>query len=288
MELLASVQNVQDIPRYKELGMTGCILSCDYFATRQNRYFTQEEIVDAMNAYKDVMFYTIINRIFAQDELLKLEEFLLWCKKMNFTGIYYSDPAVYMLAKKYDMEDCLIYNQDTVLTNSLDIQAYLDLGIQRCVISREITLDEILEIMNRCEAKLELMVHGHMNLSYSKRRLLSCYFDEIDKAYATDKVYTLEEETRKDKMFIMQDEQGTHIFTGTRLQMIKELVKLSSLQAIRIDGVFMSADEVADAIRYYHQVLMGKDANEVYDAFIANHTELYTSGYLYQKTNIVK
>lgn len=288
MELLVSIQSIHDIPRYKELGMTGCILSCDYFATRQNHYFTKEEIVCAMQENKEVQFYTIVNRIFAQDELSQLEEFLVWCKEVEFAGIYYSDPAVYMLAKKYGMENILIYNQDTVLTNSLDIQGYLDLGIKRCVISREITLDEILTIMDRCEDKLELMVHGHMNLSYSKRRLLSCYFDEIGEVYSTDKMYTLEEETRKDKMYITQDEQGTHIFTGTRLQMVKELPVLLSLQAIRIDGVFMSSDEIADAIMYYAQILNGKDVNEVYDAFIAKDEELYTSGYLYQKTNIVK
>ena len=76
MELLTSIQSIRDIPRYKSLGMTGCILSCDYFATRQNHYFTKEEIVCAMQEHADVQFYTIVNRIFAQDELQQLEEFL--------------------------------------------------------------------------------------------------------------------------------------------------------------------------------------------------------------------
>ena len=279
MELITSVCSLHDIPQYKKLGMTGCILSCAYFATRHQVYFTKEEIALACALNPEVKFYTNINRIFAQDELEQLDAHMQWCKGMNFEGIYYSDPAVYMVAKKYGMQDRLIYNQDTVLTNSLDIQAYLDLGIKRCVISREITLDEIQEIIKRCDKKLELMVHGHMNLSYSKRQLVSCYFDEIEENYDTNCIYTLEEETRKDKMFIMQDEQGTHIFTGTRLQMVKEL-PLLDIQAIRIDTIFMSAEEIATAIGWYHDVLNGKE--------VVLDDKAYTSGYLYQKTNIVK
>ena len=281
MELIASVYSLNDIPRYQELGMTGCILSCDYFATRHGKYYTKEEIEQAVKENSGVQFYTNINRIFAQDEIELLDSHLAWCKEVGFAGIYYSDPAVYMVAKKMGIENILIYNQDTVLTNSLDIQGYLDLGIKRCVISREITLDEIKEIIRRCEDKLELLVHGHMNLSYSKRRLVSCYFDEIGADLDTNCMYTLEEETRKDKMFIVQDAQGTHIFTGTRLQMLSE-VKDLSLQAIRIETIFMSADEIAEAISAYSKVLNNQEVEGTFSG------ELYTSGYLYQKTNIVK
>ena len=81
-------------------------------------------------------------------------------------------------------------------------------------------------------------------------------------------------------MFIVQDDQGTHIFTGTRLQMLSE-VKDLSLQAIRIETIFMSADEVAEAISAYSKVLNNEEV-------AAYSGDLYTSGYLYQKTNIVK
>ena len=281
MELIASVYSLNDIPRYTELGMTGCILSCDYFATRHGKYYTKEEIEKAVKENTGIKFYTNINRIFAQDELELLKEHLTWCKEVGFAGIYYSDPAVYMVAKSLGIHDILIFNQDTVLTNSLDIQGYLDLGIKRCVISREITLDEIKGIISRCGPKLELMVHGHMNLSYSKRRLVSCYFDEIGADLDTNCMYTLEEETRKDKMFITQDDQGTHIFTGTRLQMLEEVKELN-LQAIRIETIFMNAEEIAKAISAYNKVLNHEEVDTTFSG------ELYTSGYLYQKTNIVK
>ena len=61
--------------------------------------------------------------------------------------------------------------------------------------------------------------------------------------------------------------------------MVKEL-PLLDIQAIRIDGIFMSAEEIARAIGWYSDVLNGKEV--VLDDYA------YTSGYLYQKTNIVK
>lgn len=288
-QLIATVRDYHTISKAIELGMTGCILSCDFFATRQMGYFTKEEIAKAIVEYPELAIYTNINRIFVEDELLKLKEFLLWCSQHNLAGIYYSDPAVYMLAKELHIEDRLIYNQDTILTNHYDIQEYLQLGIQRCVISREITLEEIIAIIQNCGSHLELMIHGHTNLSYSKRRLLTNYFEEIKKDYPVDQIYLLEEESRNERMYIMQDEQGTHIFTGKCLQMVKELpLFMNQIDAVRIDGVFMSDEEVLDAIRFYASIINGQSTDEVYEAWIEPRKDQYHSGYLYTKTNISK
>lgn len=288
-QLIATLRNESMISKAVQKGMTGCILSCEYFATRQMHYFTREEITQVIENYPQLAVYTNINRIFVEDELPKLREFLVWCASQKLAGIYYSDPAVYMIAKELKIEQCLIYNQDTILTNRCDIQEYLSLGIQRCVISREITLDEIQQILKSCGTHLELMIHGHTNLSYSKRRLLSNYFEEIKQEYSVDEIYSLEEESRHERMYIMQDEQGTHIFTGKRLQMVKELpVLLNQLDAVRIDGFLMKDEEVLEAIEAYASIMNGTDAETVYNTWILPNREQYQSGYLYQKTNISK
>lgn len=287
-ELIVPISSNEQIKTLADIGARAMLFSCDFFATRQMAYFNKDEFIKNVNTCKELNLksYTVINRMFVESELNELKEYMVFLKDLAIDGIYYSDPAVYVIAVELNMLSMLIFNQDTILTNSCDISAYLNLGIKRCVISREITLDEISEITKHNQ-NCELMIHGHMNLSYSKRMLAKAYFKEID-VQSDSKVFTIIEEGREQKMYLYEDEQGTHIFTYECLQMVNELpMIMNDLKAVRIDGIFMNFQEILEATTNYVSIINGDDSSEVYDNWISNNED-YTSGYLYKKTNLVK
>ena len=289
-ELIAPLFRLDQIDELVQAKVSALTFSCDFFATKQERYFSQMEFESAVNSCHalGIKAYTFVNRIFVEDELAKLDEYLKWLKKIGVDGIYYHDHAVYIIAKKYDLVPLLIFCHDTILTNSYDIKSYLDLGIKRCVISCDITLEEINEIV-ALNSNCELMIHGHINLADSKRELLSVYFDEINRENSTGP-YTIVEETREQKMYIYEDQQGTHIFTSECLQMVKELPLLvGKVGAVNINGLFVDYQNILVAARNYARIIEGEDADEIYQNWISKEEEdKYTSGYLYKKTNLVK
>ena len=287
-ELIVPISSNEQIKTLADAKATAMVFSCDFFATRQMAYFNKNEFIKNVNTCKELNLnsYTVINRMFVESELGELKEYMIFLRDLAISGIYYSDPAVYVIAVELDMVSMLIFNQDTILTNSCDISAYLNFGIKRCVISREITLEEISEIIKN-NHNCELMIHGHMNLSYSKRMLAKAYFEEIA-VQSDSKVFTIIEEGREQKMYLYEDEQGTHIFTYECLQMVNELPKImNDLKAVRIDGIFMNFEEILEATTNYTSIINGGNSSEVYDSWISNNDN-YTSGYLYKKTNLVK
>ena len=58
-------------------------------------------------------------------------------------------------------------------TNYAAVQAWEQLGAERVVLARELSLAEISEISEKTSVELETFVHGAMCISYSGRCLLS-------------------------------------------------------------------------------------------------------------------
>jgi putative protease len=67
------------------------------------------------------------------------------------------------------------------VVNYATVRFWQSLGIERIILSRELSLEEIEEIKQRCpEMELEVFVHGALCIAYSGRCLLSGYFNHRD------------------------------------------------------------------------------------------------------------
>ncbi|MDO9610832.1 MAG: tRNA 5-hydroxyuridine modification protein YegQ [Serpentinimonas sp.] len=66
-------------------------------------------------------------------------------------------------------------------TNWAAVKFWHRVGVQRIILSRELSLDEVEAIRNECpEIELEVFVHGALCIAYSGRCLLSGYFNRRD------------------------------------------------------------------------------------------------------------
>ena len=65
--------------------------------------------------------------------------------------------------------------------NYAGVKFWQSLGLTRVILSRELSLNEIEEIRQRCpDMELEVFVHGALCIAYSGRCLLSGYFNHRD------------------------------------------------------------------------------------------------------------
>ena len=93
-------------------------------------------------------------------------------------------------------------------------------------------------------------------------------------------------------MPIVEDDLGTHVFSGYTLVSFEEIKQLaqSGIRHVRIDGIFHDLDYVCKALSLYQAVLSnemsGAQAKEEFDkCYPDNHA---TSGFYYVKTSKVK
>lgn len=100
---------------------------------------------------------------------------------MKPDALIMSDPGLIMMVRETwpDMPVHLSVQANAV--NYATVQFWQRQGIERVILSRELSLDEIEEIRQRCpEMELEVFVHGALCIAYSGRCLLSGYMTHRD------------------------------------------------------------------------------------------------------------
>ena len=151
------------------------------------------------------------------------------------------------------MESLLIYQPETLITNHMDIAFYLELGIQSVSLAHECSLEEILQ-MTEQNKEVEILISGYFSILYSRRMLVTNYLDAIkSNEKGHKKVLDLIESTRQDRMPIVEDDYGTHIFSEAPIQSQKELpvLKEHGLYRFRIDSIFMDDDWTIHVLNAY-------------------------------------
>jgi len=92
-----------------------------------------------------------------------------------------SDPGLIMLIRENwpDMPIHLSVQMNTV--NAAAVKFWQGVGIERIILSRELSLTEVEDIRQQCpDIELEVFVHGSLCIAYSGRCLLSGYFNHRD------------------------------------------------------------------------------------------------------------
>ncbi len=100
---------------------------------------------------------------------------------MQPDALIMADPGLIMLTREQwpDMPIHLSVQANTV--NFASVKFWQSLGVERVILSRELSLDEIAEIRQECpDMELEVFVHGALCIAYSGRCLLSGYFNHRD------------------------------------------------------------------------------------------------------------
>lgn len=100
---------------------------------------------------------------------------------MKPDALIMSDPGLIMMVREKWPEMPVHLSVQANTVNYASVKFWQSLGLTRVILSRELSLDEIEEIRQRCpEMELEVFVHGALCIAYSGRCLLSGYFNQRD------------------------------------------------------------------------------------------------------------
>ncbi|WP_045226530.1 prephenate-dependent tRNA uridine(34) hydroxylase TrhP [Methyloterricola oryzae] len=100
---------------------------------------------------------------------------------MGPDALIMADPGLIMLVREKWPEMPIHLSVQANTMNWASVKFWHSAGIQRIILSRELSLDEIQDIRQQCpEVELETFVHGALCIAYSGRCLLSGYFNHRD------------------------------------------------------------------------------------------------------------
>ncbi|MCL2335231.1 MAG: U32 family peptidase C-terminal domain-containing protein [Endomicrobia bacterium] len=210
--------------------------------------------------------YLTLNLFSHNRDALRLENFVKTIKRLNPDGVIVSDPGIFQYVKKEIPGMPLHISTQANVCSWLTVDFWKNLGAELCVLGREVSFAEAVEIKKRCGGiRLEIFVHGAMCISYSGRCLMSAFMASRSAnqgacAHSCRWKYksklVLEEELRPGEYLEMEeDEHGSYILNSKDLCLMPKLDKILSagFDSLKIEGRNKSEYYVAQTARVYRK-----------------------------------
>jgi len=240
--------------------------------------------------------YLTLNLFTHNRDIETLSKFKEVLSDLRPDGVIVADPGVFQYIK-----DELPWLERHISTQA-NVASFLTVGYWQkqgaalCVLSREVSFEELAEIRQRCpNIRLETFVHGALCMTYSGRCLLSNYMAErgsnqgncahscrwkynlkVARADGSTEVleitdtnmdefrFFLEEEFRPGQLFpIEEDERGSYILNSRDLCLMPKLSEYLKLgiDSLKVEGRNKNEYYVGSVTRAYRQAI---------DAYYAN------------------
>ena len=124
--------------------------------------------------------YVTMNIIPHDEDLQGLDEYLKYLESIKIDAIITS--SRYIMSRALEVAPNVERHLSTQMstTNSLSIDYYKKIGVERVVLAREVTLCEIAKIMKKTDVEVEVFIHGGMCSSYSGHCVLSNHMTNRD------------------------------------------------------------------------------------------------------------
>ncbi len=138
--------------------------------------FDEESLAKAI---KDVQahgkkIYVTVNIYAHNYHLPTIEKHIEFLKKNKPSAVIVADPGIVTMFREKAPEIPVHISTQANATNWRAVKFWYDLGAERVVLAREVTLEDIKEIHEKVpDVELEYFVHGAMCMSYSGRCILS-------------------------------------------------------------------------------------------------------------------
>ncbi len=236
---------------------------------------------------------------------------------MKPDALIMSDPGLIMMVREKWPEQAVHLSVQANAVNFATVEFWARQGIERVILSRELSIDEIEEIRQRCpDTELEVFVHGALCIAYSGRCLLSGYMTHRDtnqgactnscrweynahqaketetgdliavqntQSWSPDNAVLLQEKNRPGEyMPAYEDEHGTYIMNSKDLRAVQHVARLVNMgiKSLKIEGRTKSHYYVARTAQVYRKAIDAAEAKQSFDMTLMTELEhLANRGY---------
>ncbi len=299
LELLSPAGDMERLKMAVSYGADAVYLAGTSFGMRSFAgNFTPDELPLAVKYAHEqgVKVHVTVNTMPRNSEIDDLPTYLEQLNDAGVDALIVADLGAFTLAGKYAPRCQRHISTQQSIANYACAQSWFDLGAQRVVLARELSLDEIRTIREKVDPKLEIETFGHgaMCVSYSGRCLLSNYMTGRDSnrgacAQPCRYQYALMEEKRPGEYFpVYEDEKGTYVLNSKDMCMIDHLQDLMDvgIDCIKIEGRAKSSYYAAIVTGAYRHCIDSIVAGKPVDPIWRDEVEkvshrIYSTGFYY-------
>lgn len=292
-ELLAPAGNFSKLKTAFYYGADAVYLGGKSFSLRTFAdNFTDEEILEAVEYAhaRGKKVYVCANVFGKNADFPALEAHFRYLEKIGADAALISDLGVFRTCRRVAPNLPLHISTQANTLNKEAAAMWKELGAERVVVARELSIDEIAEIHASNPAlELEAFVHGAMCISYSGRCYLSDYMDGRQSnrgacVQACRWNYRIQSDggKRGEWYDLEEDDHGAYVMNSKDLNMSAHLNELAKagVCSFKIEGRMKSEYYLATVVNAYRRILDGAEglANELETAAHRDYTAAYAFG----------
>lgn len=220
MKILIEPITIQE----KYENVDGLILALKNYSVQSMNYYTLDEIKKIKDNNPNLELFISINKNFMNEEIESLKNILKEIDKIKINGIFFYDTALIQLKRELQLKTDLVWASTHMVNNYKTCNYYFEKNVKYALLSKEITIEEIKEIINNTKMTTMVEVLGLPSVAFSKRKLITNFYSDLGKE--PKNTVTIEEKISKDKYIVNEDSNGTSFYldkivNGTTI--IKEL-----------------------------------------------------------------
>ena len=188
----------------------GAILALKDYSVMGKDYYTLEEIEKIVSNNLDKDIFVSLNRNFFNADISYLKDILLRLENSKVKGILFYDLAILQLKKELNLKIPLVWNQTHMVNNYKTCDYYFSRGVEYALLGKEITLNEVVEIIKKSSIKCMVEVVGCASVAFSKRKLLTNYYTDLGKEVKNE--LNISERVSNDNYIVKEENSGTGFY----------------------------------------------------------------------------
>ncbi|MBR3868559.1 MAG: U32 family peptidase [Clostridia bacterium] len=259
-----------------------------------NAGFSEENIIKAAELVhgEGKKLYITVNCFATNSEIDRLPDYARFLYETGVDGVIVSDLGSVITIKNAAPDLPVHISTQANIQNYKTAEVYYNMGAERVVLGREMTLEEIAELRARTpkDMEIEAFVHGAMCMSYSGRCLISSYLSGKSGNHGECTqpcrwMYNIVEEKRPEQHFTVIEENGTSAILSSHdlccIDFLDEIAK-AGVVSFKIEGRMKSPYYVATVTNAYRQRMNGTASLDElkYELECASHRP-YSTGFYY-------
>ena len=183
------------------------LLGIHKFSVMNMVSFTVDEIKDIVLKYPQLEIFVKMDKNLFNEEIDEVRKCLTELNDIPIRGVFFYDLALLELKHELSLSFDLVWSQTHMVTNYRTCDYYYQKGVSYALLSKEITLDEIVEISRKSSVQTIVEVVSLPSVGFSRRKLVHNYY-EYYQEQGTSSLTVLEKVTNK-KYLVKEEENGT-------------------------------------------------------------------------------
>ncbi|MBO0996480.1 U32 family peptidase [Bacillus sp. SD075] len=264
-ELLAPAGNLEKLKIAVHYGADAVFIGGQEYGLRSNAgNFTFEEMKEGVEFAKKygAKVYVTTN-IFAHNENIDgLDEYLEGLQEAGVHGIIVADPLIIETCKRVAPNVEIHLSTQQSLSNWKAVQYWKEEGLERVVLARETSADEIREMKEKVDIEIEAFVHGAMCIAYSGRCTLSNHMTARDSnrggcCQSCRWDYDLYELDQDGEKALFDKEDAPFAMSPKDLKLIESLPGMIEIgiDSLKVEGRMKSIHYIATVVSVYRKVI---------------------------------